>query len=1171
MMNLLSPSSERFVRDTPWLESLQSHPVFDSSTPSSAASTSTSSSAGDLLNPHSICVRHTDVIVAVGRELRIVNLLDVKRANSSSSSLGTPQKGRTQPPPLPTFKTLDTPQIDFDITSISINSTGKLLVAHGSHRLAVVLLPRSGLGRTASGRVPTKVIVIGQYYHSEHNGLGARIAKVHWHPLGHGGTSLLVATYDGTLREYDVGGDAEEPVQVVSLLPLHLQRELVTQFAKTSPSNGKTRSKSSRSRGLSPAPDLSRISATHYGDRSTSTELASFCIGWDQHPQTLASLDRNAQALEGVLQPGSLAQDDWSPFTIYSLLRNGDIYALCPFLPARFTMTAAAVEKFTAFISASAAAQQLESDGADADGDFDQVQSQLEQSRIASRFCGLLSKQMARTVDAAQQELSKGKNVNGKRTEPAGFATGRGPMGGASKISEAAAMELDLNEVHVDFTNPWLHEAALFSSTRVQHPRAIPQGPFLLTPAPIELSDERESKASDICVTRMVLPNTSAAESQIRGSHSSTSADVGSKDELSVLAVVGDDGRVDLCVILDAVGPRWEPGGEAMLQKQKASAQGGRANSRPGRYALSDSEDDEHTFNSGYPGGIDGSFAALHLQGPILDESTRHRLPSLLVYETIDLGLNMDDLDSEDGKTSRVAPSFALDPMYRDKLFVYHTEGVHCLSIASWAWDLLRVVSGQNDDEPGAAAGEPSYDDASDRIADELKYFLGDRVPTQIAHIVKTVTVSVPGDGDAYTIEDAAAAEDSQGSIPVIGFDLILDAYLGYAAVAVTSDGRCIALELTLGTGTLGFDSVGGRKISAGRSTAGGRSEIVAGAKKGLSASRADDDDDPLYISLLQPEGPFVPPEPLNTPAGMPVQPRLLIGPANPASRGAGAAPAKGPGAAILREAYASLGSSGPGKRALPSTQSPTEPLQVITPPILRFLTKALQAFHAEAVEIVRAGNKSQARLDLQHREMERLLDGLAAARRRYQGFVQEDGAEGGPSKLRSTNLSERMDSAVTRQKELMERLDRLLQRLIDGHMGAQASEQEKEWFAELRGMAVEIGVNPATSGGKGEETEAETAGKPLQGLKADLDKLQHQLKLLRPALLDMSQKRNADTSKAKNQAGSADGGGPKAVYGKVQLRGLEDALTAETDLVLHIKSRITELNRGLGRTTDFS
>ncbi|CAD6901234.1 unnamed protein product [Tilletia controversa] len=1152
-MNMLSPASERFALDTPWLESLQFHPVFDPSTPSSAASSSTSSSAGGLTNPQTVCVRHTDVIVAVGQELRIVNLLDVKRA-SSSSALGTHQRGRSNPPVLPTFKTLDTPQIDFDIVSISVNSTGKLLVAHGSHRLAVVLLPRSGLGKAASGRVPAKVIVIGQYYHSEHNGLGARIAKARWHPLGHGGTSLLVATRDGTLREYDVGGDAEEPVQVVNLLPLHLQRDLVSRFAKAWPSSGKSRPKASRSRGFSPAPDLSRASASHGADSSASvdTELASFCIGWDQHPQTLASLDRHAQTLEAAVEPGSLAQDDWSPFTIYSVLRNGDLYALCPFLPSRFTMTAAAVQSFTAFVSASAAAQQLGSGGADlTNDDTEQIQAQLEQSKIASRFSALLAKQMTRVVDAAQQELSKGRNANGKRTEPASFGAERSQFGGVSKISEAAAMELDLTEVHVDLTNPWLHEAALFSSTRAQHPRAIPQGPFLLTPAPIELSDERESYASDICVTRIVLPGSSTAESQGHGFlPPSSSPDLRSKDELSVLSVVGDDGRVDLCVVLDAVVPQWEPGGEATLQKQKARALNGRANSKPGRFALSDSEDDDH------------SSAAL-----LEAETSRHRLPSLLVYETIDLGLDMENLDSDDRGVSRVAPSFTLDPMYRDKLFIHHSEGVHCLSIASWAWALLRVVSGQSD-EAFSAAAEPSYDDASASIADELKYFLADKVQTQIAHLVKTVTASVPGDDSAYTIEDAAAAEDSTGSIPVVGFGLVLDAYLGYAAVAVTSDGRCVALELTLGTVAPSFDTVGRKPSTQSPAPGGNRlpTDAAPGARKGLPASRRDDDEEPLYMSLLRPEGPFVPPEPLNTPAGMPVQPRLLIGPAGMGSR---AVSTKGPGAAILREAYAGLSSSGAGpSKSSASAVSPTSPLQTITPPILRFLTKALQAFQAEMVEVVRAGNKSQARMDLQHREMVRLLDGLAAARRRYKGFVH-GGDPGAAMKTSSSHLSERMAQAVARQKALMDRLDKLLQRLIDGHMGAQASEQELEWFAELREMAVEIGVDPSRNGGGEEggpvgqkENASVFARAPLQGLKADLDKLQHQLKVLRPTLQEMSKKKQEV-----NNSGEAS----KAVYGKGQLRGLEEALSTETDLVVQIKSRITDLNRDLGRTTNLS
>ncbi|KAK0535640.1 hypothetical protein OC835_002315 [Tilletia horrida] len=1209
-MSFFSPASERVALDTPWLDSLQSHPIFDSASSSSSSSSShplasSSSSGSHVFNLRAICVRHTDLIVAVGKEIRITSLLDVKRASSSSSSssslLGTPQKSRTQPPPLPTFRTLATPQIDFPIVGISVNPTGRLLVAYGSHQIAVVILPRATFGKTPAGLVSVKVLSIGPYYHSEHNGPSARIAKTLWHPLGQGGTSLLVATRDGTLREYDVGGDADEPVQVVSLLPEHLQRAVAAQFAKTwSASAHSRRTKTpSRARSRTPAAAAADVSrSTAHADRPASApvdgELASFCIGWDQHPQTLASLDRHAQTLDENLAPGALAQDDWSPFTIYALLRNGDIYALCPFLPSKLTLTAAAVEKFASFVSTSATALQLDSDSGALEGEeLDTFQTQLEQSRIANRLANALSKQSARTVDAAQKELAKGKNANGKRLEPDGIS----PVATASNISEAAALELDLHDVQVDLTNPWLQGPTALAATRPQHPKAVPQGPFLLTPAPVELSDERESQASDICLTRIVLPAPiDAGVGQLGGLAAAAAEDAVAKDEMSVLSVVGDDGRVDICVALDAVGPFWEQGGDR-ANKRSLPEGSGRAKSKPGRFALSDSEDEDDHARAGSQrpaGGVAAYGNRYGLPGGADEVDSPLPLPSLLVYETIDLGLDIEQLDNPlRSGAARVAPSFVLDPMYRDKIFVYHAEGVHCLSTTAWAWDLLRVVSGQSTGGD-ADGGATTLDSVSPSVADELKYFLADKVQSQIAHLVKTVAIpeaTNSGAAGGYTIEEAA--EEEAGPVSIAGFDLILDAYLGYAALAVTSDGRCIALELHFGAAAAGAAingvgaAAGGRRLGPGPSSSSTRDGAGAGSPRKYGvAQRGGDDEEPLYLSLLRPEGAFVPPEPLNVPAGMPVQPRLVVGSGSGAGAGS-AISGTGPGAALIREAYASLGPSG----------AANTPLQTITPATLRFLTKALQAFRVEVRDVVRAGNTCQARLDLQFRELHRLLDGLAAARRRYEGFAGPGssgrsgggvgGGGGGAALTDSTSVAGRMDRAVARQKALMERLDKLLQRLIDGHLhGAQASEQELAWFAELRGMAEEIGVDPdrVVQDGEGEgaagvSADAGAGAGPPSGLKADLDKLQHQLKALQPALLEMA-KRRTDAQNTTNSSAAGRGSSKllksqlqqqqqqRGVYGKKQLRGLEEALSSEADLVKQAKQKISLITRDLGKVS---
>ena len=72
-------------------------------------------------------------------------------------------------------------------------------------------------------------------------------------------------------REYDVGRDAEEPQQTLSFVP----DRVVGRFSVEDP-------------------------ASH--------EAVSFCIG------------------KGVA--------DWSPLTVFTLMKNGDVWAMSPFLPA---------------------------------------------------------------------------------------------------------------------------------------------------------------------------------------------------------------------------------------------------------------------------------------------------------------------------------------------------------------------------------------------------------------------------------------------------------------------------------------------------------------------------------------------------------------------------------------------------------------------------------------------------------------------------------------------------------------------------------------------------------------------------------------------------------------------------------------------------------------------
>ncbi|KAG8700604.1 hypothetical protein FRC09_005851, partial [Ceratobasidium sp. 395] len=208
-----------------WLDTLNKHDMFKPTT--SSASTSVLDASllkvdelrnSDSLVLHSddndsdedeeslvqrtnlLCVRGPDLFLAVGRQIRMLPLKDVKESGNNEDI---------------SYKTLSTPNVAFDIKHMVLNPTGKLLAVVGARQVAVVILPRPGVSRTSSTRIECSSIRIGEYYHIPGS---TRITKVDWHSWGEGGASLLVLTSDGQLREYDVAKDPGEPQQTVDLL-----------------------------------------------------------------------------------------------------------------------------------------------------------------------------------------------------------------------------------------------------------------------------------------------------------------------------------------------------------------------------------------------------------------------------------------------------------------------------------------------------------------------------------------------------------------------------------------------------------------------------------------------------------------------------------------------------------------------------------------------------------------------------------------------------------------------------------------------------------------------------------------------------------------------------------------------------------------------------------------
>jgi len=124
------------TQSTSYLSTLPQHAIFGLPTdPSSSQPTTLPALSGPRKR---LLLRGSDLILAVGNEIRIASLSDAKaRFDSSSDQLGDDYD-------IGHYKTLKSTTLNFEIHQLVLNPTGKLLAVVGKNEVAVVVLPRKG-------------------------------------------------------------------------------------------------------------------------------------------------------------------------------------------------------------------------------------------------------------------------------------------------------------------------------------------------------------------------------------------------------------------------------------------------------------------------------------------------------------------------------------------------------------------------------------------------------------------------------------------------------------------------------------------------------------------------------------------------------------------------------------------------------------------------------------------------------------------------------------------------------------------------------------------------------------------------------------------------------------------------------------------------------------------
>lgn len=130
------------VKPTSYLSALPNHAILAlPTTPSSSSNPSPSQPTrlASVPGPRKrVLLRGSDLIIAVGNEIRIASVSDAKaRFDSSTEQVGDDYD-------LGHYKTIKSTTLSFEIHQLVINPSGKLLAVVGRNEVAVVVLPRKG-------------------------------------------------------------------------------------------------------------------------------------------------------------------------------------------------------------------------------------------------------------------------------------------------------------------------------------------------------------------------------------------------------------------------------------------------------------------------------------------------------------------------------------------------------------------------------------------------------------------------------------------------------------------------------------------------------------------------------------------------------------------------------------------------------------------------------------------------------------------------------------------------------------------------------------------------------------------------------------------------------------------------------------------------------------------
>ncbi|KAK4502958.1 hypothetical protein PRZ48_006385 [Zasmidium cellare] len=232
-----------------------------------------------------IAHRGTEVFTAVGNEVRWSDLAVLKDAGESA-------KGK-QAKKQPAYKVLKTPGY-LPITQLTVSPSGDFLAVLTSHTCHVCVLPaREHLNFQDSQPIKPRSFQVGPLVHVVE---APSLVSGIWHPLSPSGNCLVTVTKDASVRLWELDQNDRstfnEPALAVDLKKL---ANATTQREDFSASKR-------------------RETANTFSPDDVEMQVAASCFGG----------------------AGRDDENGWSSMTLWVAMDEGDVYALCPFLPSRF-------------------------------------------------------------------------------------------------------------------------------------------------------------------------------------------------------------------------------------------------------------------------------------------------------------------------------------------------------------------------------------------------------------------------------------------------------------------------------------------------------------------------------------------------------------------------------------------------------------------------------------------------------------------------------------------------------------------------------------------------------------------------------------------------------------------------------------------------------------------